>query len=90
MGGATQQMMVVTLAVAALALVAHQCRRYERRHRARLVSMRWDEIARRDRDRSKARRAGATLCRAVGRSREALLLTAFCFGAAAVLLVVQG
>lgn len=87
--GAVVDMILVTGASCTLALVAHQCRRWDRRHTARLVSMRWDEIARHDRNRSKMQRAGVSVRRAFGRAREALLLTAVCFGAAAVFLVVQ-
>lgn len=90
MRGAVVDMILVTGASCALALFAHQCRRWERRHAARLVSMRWDEIARHDRSRSKVQRMGMSVRRVFGRSREALVLTAVCFGAAAVFLVVQG
>lgn len=83
-------LVAITTAALALAAVAHVCRRAEHRRRARLVGMRWDEIARHDQSRTRAHRTVAVVRRSVSRTRDALFLVALCFGVAAVYLVIQG
>lgn len=82
-------LLAVAVAAFVLALVAHGCRRAERRHAARLVSMRWHEIAQSNRERTRIERAAFTTRRFLGNTREVLLLVGVCFGAAAMLLVTQ-
>ena len=90
MHGGMVDLLAVTGLSFALALVAHRCRRSERRHAARLVSMRWNEIAESNRERTRVHRAAFATRRAVGHTLEILVLVGVCFGAAAVLLVAQG
>src|SRR5689334_12102601 len=74
-----EMMLAVVVAMAlALAGVAHLCRRWESRHRARLVAMRWDEISAQSRSRKPATRALLAGRRQLGRARDPLLLTAVC------------